>query len=350
MKKLLTFIAITAVSILFWFAIKPQTNNVDLKVLESDLQKISNMEDTQIAHGDLVFHTTEGALVLQNILNNRSNFKSKQEKIDLCISIVGNRNLYHLHDIAGSELAKLLKRTKTVNYLQARVPEDQLGYFLLRVNHTVSSVIGAGDFFELDPTKQLKLIRLLENSSLSHQTKLYLIDALYSYSFKAQTGKALHDAISNLEISSSLTDYNEFLFDIFRQLKPRYETLENISTWKEMDGMSEEIKVMMANYHPIIFLQILCFNPSTVLESHELCLLKETALHSIIADAQVGTFYDDYKLIYANELLCSGNYVTRFLDQLIARDEIQNYRLELTRDLMERPNQILDPTWTTPVD
>ena len=82
-----------------------------------------------------------------------------------------------------------------------------------------------------------------------------------------------------------------------------------------------------------MFLQLLSFNPSTVLESKELCELKQNALIEIIKNAETTSFYSTYRLAYLIELLIERNYIVRFLDQLMdkkGKNELIN-ELELKK-------------------
>ncbi|HTO16278.1 MAG TPA: hypothetical protein VLZ83_10920 [Edaphocola sp.] len=166
-----------------------------------------------------------------------------------------------------------------------------------------------------------------------NQKKKYWIEALYSLAVSDTNGKYINDKINGFEINDELKVYNDSLFKTFQLLKPSFERLNAIRTWKEMDKNYKAIYEMFENYHPIMFLQLLSFNPSTVLESKVLCELKQNALIEIIKNAETTSFYSTYRLAYLIELLIERNYTVRFLDQLMdkkGKNELIN-ELELKK-------------------
>ncbi|NCD42259.1 MAG: hypothetical protein EOL88_09225 [Bacteroidia bacterium] len=65
---------------------------------------LNDKSDKEILYGDIVGHTTNGELELNEILT-ATNKITNQEKIDICIAILQNDNLYHLHDRAAIEIS-----------------------------------------------------------------------------------------------------------------------------------------------------------------------------------------------------------------------------------------------------
>lgn len=188
-------------------------------------------------------------------------------------------------------------------------------------------------FSGLDKEQIEKLSSIINLDKTQNQTKKYLIEALYSLAVSDTNGKYINDKINGFEINEELKVYNDSLFKTFQLLKPSFERLNAIRTWKEMDKNYKAIYEMFENYHPIMFLQLLSFNPSTVLESKVLCELKQNALIEIIKNAETTSFYSTYRLAYLIELLIERNYTVRFLDQLMdkkGKNELIN-ELELKK-------------------
>ena len=248
-------------------------------------------------------------------------------------SIIKNVNLYHLHDLAGYTLSEMLINEDSYSFLKENTDFYSFNYCLIRLNHSVDSfLLQGGNLIELDSIKQIQLINYLNDQRLSRSTKIYIMDCLYSLIFKEQSGKYVHNKIAVSKIDRELLVHNDSLFDIFTKVKPGFEMLDNIKTWMEMDKKYIEIKEMLRDSQPIMFYQILSFNPSTVLESKELCKLKEKALSGIIRNSMKGSFYKDLKYAYLKELLIENNYAVRFLNGVMNRDNIPDYILTIEKE------------------
>ena len=312
---------------------KISSNDITSFLKNEDIIKIKNQKEAQIRNGCIITITTQGALELEKILDDSTYFKSVNDRKLFCISVIENRTLYHLHDIVGNHLSTLLKNDDKVDFIINNTNSSSLDYCLMRTNHTIESVIIPGGYF-LEPTLEVltELMNRLCDNRLSISSKLYIMDGIYSLIFKQKTIKNIYSKISSLNIEKELLLYNDSLYNNCFKLKLQFEQLDKIHTWMEMDKNYKNIKTMLLNYQPTMFFQILCFNPSTVLDSKELCKLKETALISIIKNAKDNSFYDDMKYVYLNELLIDGNYIVRFLDGVMKRDSIPKYKLQIEKE------------------
>ena len=251
--------------------------------------------------------------------------------VELCISILQNENLYHLHDRAGIELAGLTESIELDKWLSS-INENRFEYILLRTNHLPDKVLYLGrDFSELNLGNQQAFFKIIGNDRLGQKTKKYFIEALYSLTIAQKTGEAIYKTLSELNLEDNLKECNDSLYQAFQQYKPQFERLDAIHTWKEMDKNTNAIKEMFENTHPIMFLQLLSFNPSTVLESKKLSQLKQDALIEIMNNADHESFYDTYRLAYLNELLVDRNYSVRFLDKVMSNKEKQDFIKELEK-------------------
>jgi hypothetical protein len=306
----------------------------DILYLKSeDFKKICNKGEKKLQFGCIVESTTQGAFELGKILDDSVYFSSVDYKKNCCISIIKNVDLYHLHDLAGYTLSELLKNKDSYSFLKENTDSSSFNYCLIRLSHSVDSVLlPGGHLIELDSMKQIQLINYLNDQRLNRSTKIYIMDCLYSLTFKEQSGKYIHNKVAVSKIYRELLLHNDSLFDIFTKVKHRFEMLDTIRTWMEMDKKYNEIRAMLIDPQPIMFYQILSFNPSTVLESKELCKLKEKALSGIIKNSMKGSFYKDLRYSYLNELLIDNNYTVRFLDGVMNRDNIPNYRLTIEKE------------------
>src|SRR5690625_494265 len=290
---------------------------------------LNDKSDKEILYGDIVGHTTNGELELNEILT-ATNKITNQEKIDICIAILQNDNLYHLHDRAAIEISGKIDSINVYRFGN----QKNIDYIILRTSIQLNQVLYPGSHFSgLDKEQIEKLSSIINLDKTQNQTKKYLIEALYSLAVSDTNGKYINDKINGFEINDELKVYNDSLFKTFQLLKPSFERLNAIRTWKEMDKNYKAIYEMFENYHPIMFLQLLSFNPSTVLESKVLCELKQNALIEIIKNAETTSFYSTYRLAYLIELLIEKNYTVRFLDQLMdkkVKNELIN-ELELKK-------------------
>lgn len=314
--------------------IDSNTKHHDIRMFlkHGDLKKISDKKEVNVGGGCIVTSTTQGTLELEKIFNNSTYFKSLGDKKIFCIALIENKDLYHLHDLAGECLSKLLEKEDIVDFVKKNVNKTLIGYCLIRINHPMSSVMfPGGDFVELSEKEQAGIFAYLKNKYLDNSSKLYLIDGIYSLVFKKETIKNIHSEISLANIDKSLLEYNNSLFNKYKDLKAKFEDLDKIRTWMEMDKNYDNIKTMLINCHPAMFLQVLSFNPSTLLESTELCKLKEEKLIEIIENADKNSYYKHMKYTYMNELLIENNYTVRFLDRVIKKKSINKYRDEVEK-------------------
>jgi len=270
--------------------------------------------------GDLIFHTTEGEYKtegeckLNELLIKSNSSLTHQDKFEICIAILCHDNLYHLHDRAASEIYKIINITNISKY----VNQEKIDYILLRTNIQLSQILyPGGHFVELDKEHIDKFLNMIKSDKLQFRTKKFFIESLYSLCISEVNGKYIYDMINKFDIATELKNYNDNLFKAYQLLKPNFERLKNIRTWMEMDKNYIAIHMMFKYYHPIMFMQLLSFNPSTVLESKEICNLKQNALIGIIKNADTTSFYNTYRLIYLTELLIEENYTVRFLDQVM---------------------------------
>ena len=280
----------------------------------SELSSIFNKKEKEIYYGDIVFSTTKGEYKLNELLTDSNSILTDKNKIEICIVILKQDNLYHLHDRAAAEISS---KIDTLNF-ENNFYQECTDYIILRTNIQLNQVLySGGNYRELDKEYIDKILKIINENEIKNQTKKYLIEALYSLVVSGTNGKYINDRINGFWVNDELKTYNDSLFKTYQSLKPSFESLDAIQTWKEMDKNYKAIYEMFENYHPIMFLQILSFNPSTVLESKELCELKQNALIETIKNAESKSFYSTYRLAYLTELLIERNYTVRFLDQLM---------------------------------
>ena len=211
-----------------------------------------------------------------------------------------------------------------------QIPENKQGYVLLRINHPLSKILySGGDFRELAYENMYEVFQILQKDIYGQKVKKYFIEALYSLATEQSTGHIIYGRLNAMQLHDDLKKYNDSLYVIFQKLKPVFVKLEAIRTWKEMDKNYKSLEELFSNPHPIMFIQILSENPSTVLESKKLCNLKQNALIKIIKNTNLESFYSSYRFAYLNELLIDENYSVRFLDKVMNRVEKRKFILDL---------------------
>ncbi len=290
--------------------------------------------EIEFHYGHIMRHTTQGEIELDRILSDSlATSLTHNQKIDLCAKILERNYLYHLHRRSAIQLENTLPQEKLSKYIS----EDNYGYAFLRTYH-YNILYSVGEFRELDSTQQASIIKTLSQERLDLKTRRYLIESLYSLTYSKKSGERIHSAINESDLSKNLKTYNDSLFTVFNKLKPLFVKLDTIHTWMEMDKHKREIKHLLKNPHPIMFNQILSFNPTTVEDSKKLSALKHNALISIISEANNDSFYSTYRLEYLNELLTDGVYSIRFLEKIMTTEERQNLVHELEHNLLMTNN------------
>lgn len=281
--------------------------------------RLSDKTEIQEQTGSFVEHSTVGEKELLRILTD-SIFK-EAEKNEFIKLILLNRNLYHLHRVAGLEIrgddklkADILQNVPN-NYLKLRAIisiEDEIFY-------------SGGDFHELKLEKIEEILTLINNPQIDDTIKKYFIETLYSLSSKAETGKMIYARIAEFNLNDLLKQYNSQLFQSFELYKPVYEQLHAITTWKEMDRNKDQLTKLFQCKQPIMFFQILSQNPSTVLGSKELSRLKNDAILNIIQTAETNSFFHDLRIFYFVQFLIERNYSIRFLETIMTEMEREKY-------------------------
>ena len=294
--------------------------NIDIPYLtNSEISSISNKKEKEIYYGSIVFTTTKGEYKLNEILTDSTSILTDKNKIEICIAILQDDFLYHLHDKASSELSEIVHTLNLTGINQSRI-----NYILLRSNIQFDEILYAGGrFVEIDRMKINKLLDIIQSEEAQFSTKKYMIESLYSICASDSAGNYINEQVNRFNINKEIKSYNDSLFSIYKKIKPTFERLDGINTWREMDRHKDDIREMFENYDPIMLIQLLSFNPSTVLESKKLCELKQNAIIEIIKNVENSSFYSTYRLAYLIELLIDNNYTVRFLDQLIDKNGIK---------------------------
>lgn len=321
-KFILTIFILTAL-----ISCNGQNNDTSLlpHITKKESNSISNKKDKKIYYGSIVTHITEGEYELNKMLANENSPLSNQEKFELSIAILQNNSLYHLHKRAGAEISGVIDTIEIPQLLKS-INQDRLNYILLMANVRLGQMPLSGiNFDELDKEKIDELINVISKEIIEYDIRKYFIEALYAMVMFQRDGRVINTRLKEIGLNNDLNSYNDSLFTTFKAYKPEFEKLDAIPTWMEMDKNYDAIKEMFENSHPIMFLQLLYFNPSTVLESKELCVLKQKALLDIMSKADNNSFYETYRLVYLNELLVDRNYSVRFLDQLMNRKEKREF-------------------------
>jgi len=232
-----------------------------------------------ILYGDIATHTTESAYYMAKLVE-ESDINSDQW-VNIYLDILTRNEFYHLHNDAGKNLADL-KSFKEIIAKQDSLPENSISYILSRMIYSTSQVTDSRPR-ELSIDQINRFITLLSNKNISNTDKVYFLSALYSCSFKTETGALIDSLIRNTEVDFNVLEQNTKLFERYKNLKPQFERLDKIRTWKEMDRNKKEIEKFFQSTDPMLFYQILGFNPSTVLESKNFCELKKETLLSTLA-------------------------------------------------------------------
>lgn len=313
--------------------------NFELPILDNNLKiedplsyvdsvtnsKLTNKTLVELQNGCFVDYITKGQQELENLLSNSKKI-NEQQTFKLLVEILSRDNYFHLHNYAGQKLAE------NNQYYLEKDSNGKSKYIKLRMNHSYEDVFkSGGEFYDLDEEKQNGLLRIIKENKETEQTQKYFIEALYSLTAKKENGERVHKEIRKNIQSEVIKNYNDSLYKTFKILKPTFEKLEKIATWMEMDKSKIDIRNLFENSHPIMFLQILSQNPSTVLNSNELSNLKHKALMQILSNTEPNSFYSSYKLIYLNELLLEDNYSVRFLNTIMTKKEKIEFIKQLER-------------------
>lgn len=289
-----------------------------------DSKKLVNDQDKMILYDDIASHTTEGAYYMER-LSEESDMDSDQW-VNIYLDILARKEFYHLHNVAGKKLADL-KSFKEIIAEQDSLPENSISYILSRMVYSTSRVTDSRPR-ELSMDQINKFVTLLGDKNIRNPDKIYFLNALYSSSFKTETGVLIDSLLRNLELDSDLIQHNSNLYQRYRNLKPQFEDLDRIRTWKEMDKNKKEIRKFLQSTDPLMFYQILGFNPSTVLDSKELCQLKKESLLTILLQSYERNqlFYASYVNAFRPKLLNYDFYTVRFLQKIMDENEFVNFR------------------------
>lgn len=240
-----------------------------------------------------------------------------------------NKNLYHLHDRAGAELTPLFESSSLNNYLLT-VNRDNLEYVLLRINHSLSTVaFQGGKFKEPGLDIQNSFFKIIENNIYGPRTKIYFIEGLYSLCLNPETGFSINERLNRSNLDDNLKEYNDSLYHAFKKYKKELEGYETIRFYYGIDSLTNFIQKVFEDTHPIMFLQLLYFNPGLVVNVKELSQLKQNALMGLINNAKSISFFSSYRLAYLNELLLDANYSVRFLDNIMSNAGKQEFIKQL---------------------
>ena len=137
---------------------------------------LNDKSDKEILYGDIVDHTTNGEFELNEILT-ATNKITNQEKIDICITILQNDNLYHLHDRAAKEISGKIDSINVYRFGN----QKNIDYIILRTSIQLNQVLYPGGHFSgLDKEHVEKLSSIINLDKTQNQTKKYLIETLYS--------------------------------------------------------------------------------------------------------------------------------------------------------------------------
>lgn len=295
----------------------PHLNLKETKLLAND-------KDLEEQHGCIVTNTTEGAHYLKEIEN--ESLLSSKEWIEVYLSILTRNEFYHLHNIAGIKLAKV-SSVQSVILKQDSLPENSFAYIVSRMVYSTNGVTDSHPK-ELSIDQINVFIKLLRDNDINNTDKVYFLNALYSCSFKTETGVLIDSLVRNIELDSNVFEQNRKLFERYKNIKPQFENLDLIHTWKEMDKNKNKIGEFLQSTDPLLFYQILGFNPSTVLDSKEFCQLKKETLLSILTQDYVGDqlFYVSYVNAFKPELLNYDFYTVRFLQRIMTKEEFISFR------------------------
>lgn len=289
-----------------------------------DSKRLANDKDKRTQNGCIVTHTTEGAYYMDN-LSKESDMNSDQWAT-IYLDILTRNEFYHLHNDAGKNLADL-KSLKEIIAKQDSLPNNSIAYIFSRMVYSTSRVT---DSRPREPSMDQinQFVKLLSDKNIKNSDKIYFLSALYSCSFKTETGVLIDSLVRNLELDSNMVEHNAKLYERYKNIKPKFEHLDKIRTWKEMDKNINEIDEFLQSTDPLLFYQILGFNPSTVLDSKEFCQLKKETLLSILSQNHSGDqlFYASYVNAFRPELLNYDFYTVRFLQKIMTEKEFVNFR------------------------
>jgi hypothetical protein len=183
--------------------------------------------------------------------------------------------------------------------------------------------------FTLSEEQENQAMEYIKNERCSDSVKTYLLDYLYSVNYSVKRGELLHDKVKYLTLDRPVLHKNEMLYQHYIATKPLFEKLDSIQTWMEMDKNFANIKILLNNDSPIIFLQILKFNPSTVLKSKALCRRKIKTIRKIVFETDPGSFFSIYKMILRNELDLKDNNDVRFISDTYTAKQFERLKNKL---------------------
>lgn len=289
-----------------------------------DSKHLANDQDRLILYGHIATHTTEGAYYMERLWELSD--KNSEQWANIYLDILARNEFYHLHNDAGKNLASLISFEEIIAK-QDSLPENSIPYILSRMVYSTSQVIGSRPL-ELSLGQINRFVTLLSDENISSSDKVYFLNALYSCCFKTETGVLIDSLVRTSELDSNIVEHNAKLYGRYKNIKPKFDRLNEILTWKEMDKNLNEIEEFLQLTDPLLFYQILGFNPSTVLESKEFCQLKKETLLSILSQSYAGNqlFYASYINAFRPELLGYDFYTVRFLQKIMTKKEFLKFR------------------------
>lgn len=294
-------------------------------------QTLENANKVEYLIFDLEYYTTPGERAFSKIMDGEKYVKSDQDRISLCLKLLKDLKFYHLHDLAGFHIAKLVdSRLGFKDFFDtylSTLSDYEIGYILVRMNQNCEDDFTEG--FTLNKEQEDQAIEYIKNERCSNSIKTYLLDYLYSVNSASDRGDLLFNKVKNLKLDLPILKYNDLLYQDYIKTKPLFERLDSIHTWMEMDKNISNIEVLLNYDSPLMFFQILSFNPSTVLESKTLCRRKIKTIKKLVFDAEPESFFSTYKLILRNELDLKDSYDIRFIKETYPRRKFERLRNKL---------------------
>ncbi len=300
----------------------PQNERIQLPhITNVEAQSLASKKGMYRSYGDIVIFKTEGEYAFEDLLNDPNFLPVKNDRIDLCISVLENDFLYHLHDRASIELVKQIHEIKIDKWLD-KIEQNKFNYILMRLNHPYSMEKYISDFTE---EYLVKFIGIVQNPTYNDATKKYFIEALYSINYSSKNGNLIHARIGEMNIPQELLEYNNRLFKEYKKYKPIYEKLSTVKTWMDMDQKYNLISTMFQDTNPIMFLQIYDFDNTTIAESLSLSKLQHNAIQLILNNSNPDSFYSSYRYNYLNYLLNARHWDHGYLDKIMDKNQKKEF-------------------------
>lgn len=248
----------------------------------------------------------------------------------MCLNILRQDSLYHLHDLAGWQIANMFNYEQLIDTL-AKEKLPNTNYILLKSNHTLSKVLFDGTFTDLDSSSIQDLIQIIRNKNYPGKTRQYFLEAVYALTTNQNTADTIHQQLSRLLKLKKEKEYNDSLYAVFNKQKVVYNSLKSVRPRRNIEIKQDSIYSMFENAHPIMFLQILAFSPPILKRSENLSKAKHKALLKAIEVADESSFYSEYKLMYLSQLTIKHNENIRYLESFMNNEEIQALKRSLQK-------------------